>query len=305
MNDQAESTIPALSAPEPGGSRVATPSQTPREINGSLPCIKCWYDLRSLSTLDRCPECGTPISRTVRSLFASSPEYLAALRQRIAWLEAIWTANFILILAVPVFLESRFGGVAYGGLRAGHLLLLVIPLLVRSTVLLNEVILPEGRLARLERVPGRALASAINWMFGIVAGFSVGAASFAAAHRADVFSVIVLWGAISSAFLLVLRNCALAPHLRRLARRLGVRVRWGTPWLYPALGVAFLGISVACEAWRVSNHPFVQAIRTVTVVMLFIGLCAVLGEVSKIRRRLRDVMRFRESNGKSRPHLAP
>lgn len=304
MNDQAESTTPVPSSPQPGGDPVDTPPHSPSEIDHSLPCVKCWYDLRSLSTLDRCPECGTPVSRTSRSLFASSPEYLASLRRKIAWLEGIWTANFVLIVAVPILLESSLGGVRYGGLRTGHLLLLVIPLLVHAAVLLNEIITPQGRLPQVEHVPRRTLAAAFNWTFGIVTAFSVGAAAFAAAHRVDVFDLIALWGAVAAALLLAVRNLVLAPHLRRMAKRLGVRFRWGTPWLYPAIGVACLGASAASEVYLWDNLAAVQAIRTVTVVMLFIGLCAVLGEVSKIRRRVRDVVRFRDSSGKVRPHHA-
>lgn len=39
-----------------------------RELTGSLPCVRCRYDLRGLSVRGQCPECAMPIRATVLSV---------------------------------------------------------------------------------------------------------------------------------------------------------------------------------------------------------------------------------------------
>lgn len=50
------------SAPKPSPAETA---RLARELTGRLPCARCGYDLRGLSVLEVCPECGTPIRATI------------------------------------------------------------------------------------------------------------------------------------------------------------------------------------------------------------------------------------------------
>lgn len=56
-----------------GGSRVG---RLNRELGGDLPCVVCGYNLRGLSVLGGCPECGTNIRATVLAVVDPSAEEL-------------------------------------------------------------------------------------------------------------------------------------------------------------------------------------------------------------------------------------
>jgi hypothetical protein len=53
------------------------------------PCLTCGYNLRSLPTSGKCPECAAPVERSLRGLLLrySSPTYLARLRRGILLVE--------------------------------------------------------------------------------------------------------------------------------------------------------------------------------------------------------------------------
>lgn len=68
--------------PEAGPSgETPTDRAAYRSLAGNLPCVRCRYNLRGLSVITRCPECGTPIRATV--LAAVDP--LANLLRPIPW----------------------------------------------------------------------------------------------------------------------------------------------------------------------------------------------------------------------------
>lgn len=68
-------------------------------ISRSIPCLGCEYNLRGLEPEGRCPECGTPVGRTVfRSrLHFSDPRWLGRLQSGCTWL----TIAIILTLCSP------------------------------------------------------------------------------------------------------------------------------------------------------------------------------------------------------------
>lgn len=64
--------MPAQADPRaPGGGRLT------RSLAGDLPCVRCRYNLRGLSVVTRCPECGTPVRATV---LAAVDPYASLLR---------------------------------------------------------------------------------------------------------------------------------------------------------------------------------------------------------------------------------
>lgn len=56
-----ESTEPTSAAHAPIGAET----EVARRLIGDLPCVTCRYNLRHLSVLEVCPECGTPVRATV------------------------------------------------------------------------------------------------------------------------------------------------------------------------------------------------------------------------------------------------
>jgi predicted RNA-binding Zn-ribbon protein involved in translation (DUF1610 family) len=67
-------------------------------INPGVFCIECGFDLRSLQTNQRCPECGTSIARSLhgRLLAYADPR----------WLGKVALGSATLAMAIPIFLTS-------------------------------------------------------------------------------------------------------------------------------------------------------------------------------------------------------
>ncbi|HYE61994.1 MAG TPA: hypothetical protein VD997_08345 [Phycisphaerales bacterium] len=51
------------------------------ELTGSLPCIRCRYDLKGLSILAQCPECGTPVRATLLAVVDPRASELQPIRR--------------------------------------------------------------------------------------------------------------------------------------------------------------------------------------------------------------------------------
>lgn len=71
-------------------------------------CLSCGYSLSGLGANGRCPECDTPIERSIRGigLAAASPDYVLSLRRgaTITWIsvlvDVLWFASFPVLLSL-------------------------------------------------------------------------------------------------------------------------------------------------------------------------------------------------------------
>lgn len=93
--------------------QFATPPQSPI-VNDQSTCYKCSYALRGLSLNAVCPECGAPVSESMRGILLqySSPEYIASLRTGHSFV-----LNGILLLIV-VSLLTGVGAAVAGAMGA-------------------------------------------------------------------------------------------------------------------------------------------------------------------------------------------
>ncbi len=79
--------IASLAATDRHGSGGSTEPQAAgvrglsERLTGRLPCVNCRYDLQSLSILDRCPECGTPVQVTILAVVDPMADELQAIRR--------------------------------------------------------------------------------------------------------------------------------------------------------------------------------------------------------------------------------
>lgn len=216
----------------------------PEVIEHSTPCIRCWYDLRSLSTRERCPECGTPVSRTLRSLFGSSPEHLSRLHTSIVWLESIALALFVIVTSWFLLTQSRGGG---GRLHPmDHLLFLAVPLIVHVAPLLVRMCVAEGRVPRLERVRGARWRTHLSWSFSYAAAllFGIVALAMTIGARTDLRQT-ALWFAPVVTLLWFGRNLVLSFQVARLKKRLGLRPTAAVMWILPLLQSMALIVALA------------------------------------------------------------
>jgi hypothetical protein len=294
----------ALLDPPPSMTEPAAPippSKT-QTVDFCLPCVKCWYDLRGIGVRERCPECGTPVSRTMRSLFASELGYLNRLHRKLVWLQAIPVLLFIIgaaaIMTGPGYVEFWVGQLAVG---KWHLLLLSIPLVIRSAVLLSEVFKAEGRVPRVESNQKDWRPALTNWMFGYVAGFVLGGWVFAGAHRAPGFYEQIQLIACLGAWLWPVRNLVLAPHLRRMCRRLGLKGAGRGPWVWATcVAMCMLGCTVAYLNRYEGRDPLTLA----TILLAVFTVGSLLSILWRCQKKVSAVIRFRESEGRVLPRDA-
>lgn len=75
-----------------------------------VPCISCGYNLRGLSELGRCPECGALIARSLLGnlLKFSNPDYVESLRRGTVMVK--WTILALVIVGVFSILVGISGG---------------------------------------------------------------------------------------------------------------------------------------------------------------------------------------------------
>ena len=124
-------------------------------VAGDLPCVHCGYNLRTLASEGRCPECGHSVMESLRAryLWQSPP----------SWVENITTAarvlticiGLLLGLIVPIaFVELIRPPFAEIGMACGAILLVFLPLAIIASLLglterdPNLRHMPEGFTAR-------------------------------------------------------------------------------------------------------------------------------------------------------------
>jgi Zn finger protein HypA/HybF involved in hydrogenase expression len=105
-------------------------------VRVDLPCRGCGYNVRTLVSAARCPECNTPVSRSCQGslLRYSEPGYVGRLARGAYWVrQAIWlgVAGFVLFAAVPSFLRGVSAtGMAWAVDAAFETFIAVLALLV-------------------------------------------------------------------------------------------------------------------------------------------------------------------------------
>jgi hypothetical protein len=92
-----------------------------------VPCLRCGYNLRGLAPDGACPECGTPVARSLRGnlLRYSDPAYVARIHTGVFIIQAVIIVQILLVVAaLTLALAAAFGGARGAGRFAGGQVLL-------------------------------------------------------------------------------------------------------------------------------------------------------------------------------------
>jgi hypothetical protein len=302
MNAEPEAntdTPPSVSAADAADAVSPTPTPPLGVVVHSLPCIKCWYDLRTLSKRDRCPECGTPVSRTVRSLFASDHRYLRRVRAKLDLAYLALPVGVGVMAAVSF--ASTFLGVFGWSSYLVPLALIPLPMVMAAFGLVGFVRL-EDRLPRRIEHPGHEPSPAwAVWLTVACMTLFIASVVLVSMPALEGFSAFPIMLGILTPVLWTARNAVLAPHLKRLSRRLGVRHR---PMLSVYIALAAMVATFFTIMGFMSRSFASLLLLPVAAGLALWAIAHLMHTIGMCRRRIDAVLRFRASMGKIRPRSA-
>lgn len=80
------------------------PDGPPLVVSGSLPCIRCAYDLDHASLDSVCPECATPIAESSKSLYLADAEDIRQLRRGLIMLALVSSVGPLIYIVSAISL---------------------------------------------------------------------------------------------------------------------------------------------------------------------------------------------------------
>jgi hypothetical protein len=203
-------------------------------IDRDLPCVHCRYNLRTLPTSGKCPECGTPVARSMRtaSLAESDARWRSGLGAGLAMLAAGLGGEIMLQVIYGQGLENA---------RVTKITVAVALVLCSVGIWLvtepePDPLMPERPWSRRRVVRWSALAIAA--LYVVSAWLGVNDALFEPNQSKLRLAVWAVTAAMAVIF------CLLALHVADLTRRTGRRQAMGLWRLTALAGLASGGLCV-------------------------------------------------------------
>jgi hypothetical protein len=242
-------------------------SRLARELTGALPCASCGYDLRGLSVIDVCPECGTPIRATILARvdpYAEVLQPVAAPRLVAAGL-LLWAVGALAAALLTWLLRAADASAVLGAApwpaqrRIAETALLWAALSAIGSLALvrpHRAVPAWQTLAAVGGVACLALFAGAYWRLHLVFDFSHARPYFLGEAPAPERSVVRLLGAALLAGAIV----GLRPNYRLLAARslllrMGFVDRQRFRAMAAALGVGALGDLVHLASSMLRDTP--------------------------------------------------
>lgn len=159
-----------------GDHPVEAESKTDPSVAATLiddvPCAKCDYNLRGLTAVGRCPECGEPIDSSIRRnrLLFANPKWLATIARG----QAIIFAAITAIPIAPVVIAMVAGALAPQGNTDGFQFTMVLLMFVSGAVVTGGIAIGVFLSTRREPAfePPQSL-SVIRWIARVCAAVGV------------------------------------------------------------------------------------------------------------------------------------
>jgi hypothetical protein len=260
---------------------VLSPSDVARRLKGDLPCIACGYNLKQLSVLDVCPECGTPVRATVLSVVDPYASVLQPVR--FPWLVAsglvVWSAAALAAALITWVLRAVdvVAVLSESQIRLAPLALLGAICTAGSGMASAVLVRPHAKVPAWQSVLaacGVLTSLGAAWMYWRIQGVhdpvhvrpfleSVTAQPARAWLRIETNGLLIV-------SLLLLRPAARMLAARSLVLRMGRVDRQTMLAMATALAVATVGDFCRLGA-LVSAEPFVTALNTLGLVLIAIG----------------------------------
>lgn len=247
MDDQTHPPLPPHSwpsdAPVPIDGQHTHPLGEPYIIEDELPCQGCGYILKGLQSDGRCPECATPIGRSLHGNYLrfANPHYVRKLARGVALM--LWGLLAWVIGAFGAGLLAFVGIPAIGGLVA---LLVGLTYLAGAWLATtpNPSSLDEGWQVSARRVVRVALAiSLLGSVVSYVAQLFAGGAPASVAATLAVFSSVtsLAWIVGAVATMIYFRQLAFLIPDHSIASQTRV-VAWGMGLSMGAMTLIGLGM---------------------------------------------------------------
>jgi hypothetical protein len=259
--------------------RTGSETEVARKLVGDLPCVVCRYNLRHLSVLEVCPECGTPVRATVLAVVDPYATVLQPVRLPVltgfglliwsgaAALAAIvtWLMRTADVCAVLTGMEMRIAWAPLAG----------TVLMVASCIGAVVIVRPHARIPLWQSaaaVGGIACGLAAAWMYWRLH------ARYDPSHTRPFVEAIKeprTWLRLASGGLMMgavlgLRPAARVLAARSLVLRMGRVDRQTMMAMAGALGVAALGDVVRLGAAE-AGDTFGSILNTAGIVLIAIG----------------------------------
>jgi hypothetical protein len=268
---------------------------SPASISTDLPCVSCGYNLRGLDPAGRCPECATPVRKSLHEdlLRYAHPGWL----RKVRWGARIlyWSGVLSLLVGLPPALAAFF---AVGSARRSAAIVIASQFLVYiiGTWLLT---VQEPRLSLNEPrwPPRKTLRIAAAIMLTVAAAHMT--VLLVGVPDAAPFTAVLLFPAAAT-LMLTLFSHARALALRipsvRLARAAGI-IRLGLTFGLLALGLAAAAATLLPTSWTstlMSSEMFasVVIITLLATVVLFVWGCDNIGYLHKALVIALDTARY-------------
>ncbi len=263
----------------------ATPVQKSFPVEAlarDVSCVRCRYSLRGLSPYTVCPECSTPIERSLRGdlLRFSAPEYVRSLH-RGAFLVTLMFGGYLALIPLAVLLHVQAVGFA-------SLLRSAVFYTMPALGFIGWWFLTRPEKPRIENDRHAAVRRTIRACVLVQVGQSVAVEVHGAVSAGVTFSPVAFLLAIVGFLAFATQFIAGLIHVRTLGRRIPDErlIKWATATLWASIPLALIfGFQTFGSTGTSLIWIIVEVLGALIVVLSYVSI------IDRLRRSLKRVRR--------------